>query len=758
MPPKHNLKKSSQSLISRGLPPSKKVSLKVKNQNLKKKKECNDSDKVDSVHHGLDRCASLLAVMLDPSPNVQSISPTKTKQRIAAAGKVQVPHARQQGKGDKRLDHTKPSYNKQLISSTPLLNASNGDSQFTASENDTVEELIQEREKLQKYLQTITQDKNKIKDTYSTLLQERNQQAKNSEQSASKDDTMSNNLLRSEGFCSPSKHSPPHIQAKNNAVEKSQGQLVIQPSNGLDTVSRDTNDRSRAIKMTPSSDNETSIKELTNLMASITKKLTLEKDRPSTPGTSHDLQVTSVTPIPSKSTENVFSTSFKNKTTDTTQVLPSLNYSHNENEHAFERSNKEIVGSDTPGMRIENFMIRDASVDAAAPAVAQYKRCGHGTEERKSERVLSDQLPPKREKTGMAAGTVPKELGIGAVSNNIHLTTLNYLLKELNVLLGEKRDLEVNRLLTEIDHAVGMLPFSMNNLPIDVQTEINFALQPLRVDNADLRRKLRLANQKIKEMNACLNEQLHDDKNELVKCVEELTNKLTLEENTKKLLTTQIADVCKVIEDLQLENQKLLQSISSKEMKYLEDHQLWLNEKSSLQQEIQQEQSRIEEVHLSLQTQEKELNILKLSAKQKDAEIDRLSNLNRDLQQSVASLIADIEIERHEKAKRVPSKRILPNDKEDIVKLFVRSTNYKYDQKPSSSNEASDVTLENTIKTNSLSSTTFASSKFDSMYSGTETLSTLATYDNSDFQRDMEHLDEEIERIQKSLKKAKNSI
>ncbi|XP_057303982.1 uncharacterized protein LOC130641263 isoform X2 [Hydractinia symbiolongicarpus] len=681
--------------------------------------------------------------MLDPSPNVRC-------SKIKVAGKAQVPHAKQQGKREKRLDHTKPAYNKRLISSTPLLNASNGDSQFTATENDTVEELIQEREKLQKYLQSITQDKNKIKDTYSTLLQEHNQQAKDSEQSGSKDDTTSNNLLQSEGYFSTSKHSSPHFQAQNNVVEKSPRQLVIQPSNGLDSVPPDANDRSRNIKMTPTSDNETSIKELTNLMASIAKKLTLQKDRPANP----DLQVT---PIPSKSTENVFPTSFKSKNTDT-KVVPSLNYPPNENEHACERSNKENVGGDTPGMRIENFTVRDASLDVSAPAAAQYKRCDHDSEEQKSEHVLSDQLPPKREKTGVTAGTVPKELGIGSVSNNIHLTTLNYLLKELNALLGEKRDLEVNRLLTEIDHAVGMLPFSMNSLPIDVQTEINFALQPLRVDNADLRRKLRLANQKIKELNARLNEQQHDDKNELVKYVEELTHKLTLEENTKKLLTTQIADVCKVSEDLQVENQKILQSISSKDLKYLEDHQLWLNEKSSLQQKIQQEQSRTEELHLSLQTQEKELNILKLSAKQKDAEIDRLSNLNRDLQQSVASLIADIEIERNAKAKRLPSKRILPNDKEDIVKLFVRSTNYKYDQKPSSSNETSDVTLENTTKTNSLSSTTFATSKFDSMYSGTETLSTLATYDNSDFQRDMEHLDEEIERIQKSLKKAKNSI
>ena len=47
---------------------------------------------------------------------------------------------------------------------------------------------------------------------------------------------------------------------------------------------------------------------------------------------------------------------------------------------------------------------------------------------------------------------------------------------------------EEERLLTEIDHIIGLLPFVINNLNPDLQTEINLAVQPLRVENSDLRR------------------------------------------------------------------------------------------------------------------------------------------------------------------------------------------------------------------------------------------------------------------------------
>ena len=47
---------------------------------------------------------------------------------------------------------------------------------------------------------------------------------------------------------------------------------------------------------------------------------------------------------------------------------------------------------------------------------------------------------------------------------------------------------EEHRLLSEIDHMIGLLPFMISNLNPDLQTEINLAVQPLRLESSDLRR------------------------------------------------------------------------------------------------------------------------------------------------------------------------------------------------------------------------------------------------------------------------------
>ncbi|EHB00940.1 Coiled-coil domain-containing protein 14 [Heterocephalus glaber] len=66
--------------------------------------------------------------------------------------------------------------------------------------------------------------------------------------------------------------------------------------------------------------------------------------------------------------------------------------------------------------------------------------------------------------------------------------TIKYLLRELKALVAEQEDSEIQRLVTEVEACItGLLAVSGN---IDIQVEIALAMQPLRSENAQLRRTL----------------------------------------------------------------------------------------------------------------------------------------------------------------------------------------------------------------------------------------------------------------------------
>ena len=62
------------------------------------------------------------------------------------------------------------------------------------------------------------------------------------------------------------------------------------------------------------------------------------------------------------------------------------------------------------------------------------------------------------------------------------------------MILGE--DMEIKRLITEMQECMDTLQY----LPPDLQAEIGLALQPLRSENSQLRRRLRIANQQIRRL------------------------------------------------------------------------------------------------------------------------------------------------------------------------------------------------------------------------------------------------------------------
>ncbi|XP_070569504.1 uncharacterized protein [Ptychodera flava] len=228
-------------------------------------------------------------------------------------------------------------------------------------------------------------------------------------------------------------------------------------------------------------------------------------------------------------------------------------------------------------------------------------------------------------------------------SNPVH--TVKYLLRELRALNSMHGDIEVNRLLDEIDYTMNAVPDV--KATYNMETEIGLALQPLRSENAQLRRKLRIVNQQLKDkekvktepkegtvsydllaaetMNATLQRQLDDDKkhrDKLLKRIEELKEKLQIVQDERK---------------------KMLYLMDEKDSDHLKSREEWTLELSKMKVQAEQATAKAETLQIKLEASIKEKDILQLTLKQRDAEIERLKDLNESLQLSVSNLVQDLE-------------------------------------------------------------------------------------------------------------------
>ncbi|KAL0600129.1 Coiled-coil domain-containing protein 14 [Plecturocebus cupreus] len=79
---------------------------------------------------------------------------------------------------------------------------------------------------------------------------------------------------------------------------------------------------------------------------------------------------------------------------------------------------------------------------------------------------------------------VQKAKNVNEIAEKVRI--IKYLLGELKALVAEKEDSEIERLVTEMETCISILPAVSGNT--DIQVEIALAMQPLRSENAQLRR------------------------------------------------------------------------------------------------------------------------------------------------------------------------------------------------------------------------------------------------------------------------------
>lgn len=216
------------------------------------------------------------------------------------------------------------------------------------------------------------------------------------------------------------------------------------------------------------------------------------------------------------------------------------------------------------------------------------------------------------------------------------------LLGELKALVAEQEDSEVQRLVTEVEACISGLSAVSGRTNIDA--EIALALQPLRSENAQLRRQLRSLNQLLREEKtpkAPSNLELFSLQSLNMSLQSQLQESLKSQES----LQSKNEELLKVIENQRDENKKFTTLFKDKEQTLLQNKQQFDIEMTRVKIELEDALANEKNSRFKLETAEKENQILGITLRQRDAEVARLRELTRTLQNSMAKLLSDLSVD-----------------------------------------------------------------------------------------------------------------
>ncbi|XP_072820055.1 coiled-coil domain-containing protein 14 isoform X4 [Vicugna pacos] len=211
------------------------------------------------------------------------------------------------------------------------------------------------------------------------------------------------------------------------------------------------------------------------------------------------------------------------------------------------------------------------------------------------------------------------------------IRTIKYLLGELKALVAEQEDSEIQRLLTELELCISLLPAVSGNA--NIQVEIALAMQPLRSENAQLRRQLRILNQQLRErektQKASGSLECNLELFSLQSLNKSLQNQLQESLKSQELLQSKNEELLKVIENQKDENRKFAGIFKEKDQTLLENKQQFDIETTRMKIELEEALVNVESSRFKLEAAEKENQILGITLRQRDAEVTRLRELTR---------------------------------------------------------------------------------------------------------------------------------
>ncbi|KAM5275787.1 coiled-coil domain-containing protein 14 [Hipposideros larvatus] len=225
--------------------------------------------------------------------------------------------------------------------------------------------------------------------------------------------------------------------------------------------------------------------------------------------------------------------------------------------------------------------------------------------------------------------------------------TIKYLLGELKALVAEQEDSEVQRLITELEACISLLPAISGNT--NTQVEIALAMQPLRSENAQLRRQLRILNHQLREQEktrkASGSWECNLELFSLQSLNKSLQNQLQESLKSQELLQSKNEELLKVIENQKDETKKFADIFKEKDQTILDNKQQFDIETTRIKIELEESLVNMKSSQFKLKAAEKENQILGITLRQRDAEVTRLRDLTRTLQSSVAKLLSDLSMD-----------------------------------------------------------------------------------------------------------------
>ncbi|XP_051005812.1 coiled-coil domain-containing protein 14 [Acomys russatus] len=217
------------------------------------------------------------------------------------------------------------------------------------------------------------------------------------------------------------------------------------------------------------------------------------------------------------------------------------------------------------------------------------------------------------------------------------------LLGELKALVAEQEDSEVQRLVAEVEACVSGL--SAGSGHTNVEVEIALALQPLRSENAQLRRQLRSLNQRLQDQEKTVKAPSNLELFSVQSLNMSLQNQLQESLKSEELLQSKNEELLKVIENQRDENKQLTTLFKDKEQTLLQNKQQFDIEMTRVKIELEEALANEKNSRFKLETAEKENQILGMTLRQRDAEVVRLRELTRTLQNSMAKLLSDLSVD-----------------------------------------------------------------------------------------------------------------
>ncbi|XP_064420010.1 coiled-coil domain-containing protein 14 [Latimeria chalumnae] len=225
--------------------------------------------------------------------------------------------------------------------------------------------------------------------------------------------------------------------------------------------------------------------------------------------------------------------------------------------------------------------------------------------------------------------------------------TVKYLLGELKALVVDQDDTEVLRLISELEESVSLLPAMIGST--NVQAELALAVQPLRSENAQLRRRLRILNQQLRERERAEKDSRSGDNNFELLSLQSMNMMLQtqVKESEKGLeqLRKKDEELLQVMDGQKEENKRLLKLIQEKEQELVQGRQQCEMDTVRVRKEVDDALVKMKTFQFRLESSEKENQILGITLRQRDAEVNRLRELTRTLQNSMAKLLSDLRVD-----------------------------------------------------------------------------------------------------------------